>query len=60
MKLQVCWQQMGCLRLAISGKEQKVYMVAVYFRLFWTSNVDTTFAILHLAPNESQAPDLCQ
>lgn len=35
MKLQVCWQQMGCLQLAMSGKEQRfIYLLSYIFDEF--------------------------
>lgn len=33
MELQVCWQQMGCLQLAMSGKEQRFIYLLSHFHL---------------------------
>lgn len=57
MKLQVCWQQMGCLQLAMSGKEQRfIYLPSYIFLWVWFGPCFTVlyFTIFSPGPQTSR------
>lgn len=65
MKLQVCWQQMGCVQLAMSGKEQRVmyllsrFLLVCFGPLLWAP---VTFSGCYTKRWLSRAPEcnLCR
>lgn len=55
MKLQVCWQQMGCLQLAMSGKEQRfIYLLSDIFFEFDLDLAFQFFTIFSPSPQTSR------